>query len=312
MARGIGDTLRASRRQQQLTLAQAAAEIRVREPYLAALEDEKFNALGGDVYVRAFLRGYSEYLGLDADQMVDTYRREHERDGGRHTTTMTAARPQDAPPILAAPPGPADTSAHDLTSGLPALDDVEGQPPRRALILAGVVLMLIGAAVIAMRFLSAGPAGTTIAGGAAPAPSVAAEAPAPDPAAEPPVQAAVVPQEQPAVAPQPSATAAVPQATAAAPSTEPLTALDVQITLPDAENWMRVTVDGVEQLEGLQPAGYSGTFSGEESVELRIGDASRARIVLNGVDQGQLGPATWVADIVYRIGEPPSVTTEAP
>jgi len=308
MARGIGDTLRASRRQQQLTLAQAAAEIRVREPYLAALEDEKFNALGGDVYVRAFLRGYSEYLGLDADQMVDTYRREHERDGGRHTTTMTAARPLDSPPILADPP------AHDPTSGLPALDDVEGQPPRRALILAGVVLMLIGAAVIAMRFLSAGPADTSIAGGAAPAPapSAAAEAPAPDPVAETPVQAAVVPQEQPAVAPQPSAPAAVPQATAAAPSTEPLTALNVEIALPDAESWMRVTVDGVEQLEGLQPAGYRGTFSGEESVELRIGDASRARIVLNGVDQGQLGPATWVADVVYRIGEPPSVTTEAP
>ncbi len=310
MARGIGDTLRASRRQQQLTLAQAAAEIRVREPYLAALEDEKFNALGGDVYVRAFLRGYSEYLGLDADQMVDTYRREHERDGARHTSTMTAARPLDAPPTLTAGPGAADLSDHDLTSGLPALDDVEGQPPRRALILAGVVLMLIGAAVIAMRFLSAGPADTSIAGGAAPDPaaSVAAEAPAP----ETPVQAAVVPQEQPTAAPQPSAPAATPQATAAAPSTEPLTALDVQVSLPDAENWMRVTVDGVEQLEGLQPAGYSGTFSGEESVELRIGDASRARILLNGVDQGQLGPATWVADIVYRIGEPPSVTTEAP
>lgn len=311
MARGIGDTLRASRRQQQLTLAQAAAEIRVREPYLAALEDEKFSALGGDVYVRAFLRGYSEYLGLDADQMVDTYRREHERDGAQHTTTMTAARPHAPPPPEAvdATPGTFDGAGADPMGVALADIDLDGQPPRRALILAGVVLMLIGAAVIAMRFLSAGPADTPLASGPAPDPAVSApagEVAGTAPAAEGPVQAAAIPQEQP-TAPQAS-----PTTPAAAPSNGPLTALDVEVALPDGESWMRVTVDGVEQLEGLQSAGYSGSFSGEESVQLRIGDASRARVVLNGVDQGQLGPATYVAEVVYEIGEAPSVTTEAP
>jgi len=331
MARGIGDTLRASRREQRLTLAQAASEIRVREPYLAALEDEKFGALGGDVYVRAFLRGYSEYLGLDADQMVDAYRREYERDDGAQPPAATSARAATAVrPATAHRDAPRD--GDDPPVAVPAQDDVQGQPPRRAVILAGVVLMLIGivaAAAFVVRPFSGGSAATTTALAESPAPDPATPAPAaadagagagaaqqPAPAPSPPeqpspapaAQPSPAPQEEPAVATQPEPEPTTP----ASPATGPLTALDVQVALPEAESWMRVTVDGVERLEGLQPAGYTETFRGTESVELRIGDASRVRITLNGVDQGQLGPPTWVAEVAYRLGEAPSVTTEAP
>lgn len=79
MASGIGETLRAARRQQSISLADAAAATRVRETYLAALEEEEFTALGGDVYVKGFLRSYARYLALDPEPLIDAYRREHER-----------------------------------------------------------------------------------------------------------------------------------------------------------------------------------------------------------------------------------------
>lgn len=77
---GIGETLRAARRQQGGSLADAAAATRVRETYLAALEEEDFAALGGEVYAKGFLRNYAKFLGLDPDPLVDAYRREYGAD----------------------------------------------------------------------------------------------------------------------------------------------------------------------------------------------------------------------------------------
>jgi cytoskeleton protein RodZ len=78
MATGIGETLRTARRKQGRSLGDAAAQTRVRETYLAALEEEEFGALGGDVYVKGFLRSYARFLGLDPAPLLATYRSEHE------------------------------------------------------------------------------------------------------------------------------------------------------------------------------------------------------------------------------------------
>ncbi|CAN5127450.1 helix-turn-helix domain-containing protein [soil metagenome] len=76
---GIGDALRSERRRQGRTLTDAAAETRVRESYLSAIEEEDFDVLGGDVYARGFIRLYGKYLGLDAEALVRTFREHHER-----------------------------------------------------------------------------------------------------------------------------------------------------------------------------------------------------------------------------------------
>lgn len=76
---GIGEKLRSERRRQDRTLADVAAETRVRESYLAAIEEDDFEVLGGDVYARGFIRLYGKYLGLDADMLVAEFRRNHER-----------------------------------------------------------------------------------------------------------------------------------------------------------------------------------------------------------------------------------------
>lgn len=78
MATGIGETLVAARRQQGVALSDAAAETRVRESYLAALEAEDFAALGGDVYVKGFLRSYARFLRLDPEPLIAAYRAEYE------------------------------------------------------------------------------------------------------------------------------------------------------------------------------------------------------------------------------------------
>jgi cytoskeletal protein RodZ len=72
---GVGDALRKARTKRGLTLDGAARDIRIRADLLAALENEDFEQLMGDVYVRGSLRSYAHYLGLDPDKVVRLYAR---------------------------------------------------------------------------------------------------------------------------------------------------------------------------------------------------------------------------------------------
>ena len=53
--------------------AQAELGTKVRGKYLRALEDEQFEILPAQTYVKGFLRTYAEYLGLDGQLYVDEY-----------------------------------------------------------------------------------------------------------------------------------------------------------------------------------------------------------------------------------------------
>ena len=67
----IGTTLREERIRLGLGIDQLEANTKIRAKYLMALEDERFEALPGTAYARAFLRDYAEQLGLDPQALVD-------------------------------------------------------------------------------------------------------------------------------------------------------------------------------------------------------------------------------------------------
>jgi cytoskeletal protein RodZ len=72
----LGEQLRAQRERKGITLEQAAADTRIREKFLKALEDGDYQSLPGTVYTRGFLRNYAEYLDLETDELVVLYQRE--------------------------------------------------------------------------------------------------------------------------------------------------------------------------------------------------------------------------------------------
>ncbi|MGH2691831.1 MAG: helix-turn-helix domain-containing protein [Actinomycetota bacterium] len=76
---GIGRALRSAREHRGKSLEEAGRETRVRTDYLEALENEAFEALGSDVYVRGFLRSYAKYLGLNHEKVVSAYERVYGR-----------------------------------------------------------------------------------------------------------------------------------------------------------------------------------------------------------------------------------------
>ena len=69
----IGNSLREARLRQTLDFPEVEQATKIRSKYLRALEDEQFDILPGQTYVKGFLRTYSEYLGLDGQLYVDEY-----------------------------------------------------------------------------------------------------------------------------------------------------------------------------------------------------------------------------------------------
>lgn len=69
----IGNSLREARLRRQLDFRQVEQATKIRSRYLRALEDEDFEVLPAETYVRGFLRSYADYLGLDGQLYVDEY-----------------------------------------------------------------------------------------------------------------------------------------------------------------------------------------------------------------------------------------------
>jgi cytoskeletal protein RodZ len=69
----IGNSLREARVRRDIDFAEAELATKIRGKYLRALEEEEFELLPGETYVKGFLRIYAEYLGLDGQLYVDEF-----------------------------------------------------------------------------------------------------------------------------------------------------------------------------------------------------------------------------------------------
>jgi transcriptional regulator with XRE-family HTH domain len=70
----IGTTLREARVRRKLTLQQVEEDTKIRVKYLQAMENEDFDLMPGQAYVKGFLQTYAQYLGLDPAIILDEYR----------------------------------------------------------------------------------------------------------------------------------------------------------------------------------------------------------------------------------------------
>jgi hypothetical protein len=69
----IGNSLHEARVRRGIEFNQAEIATKIRVRYLRALEDERFEQLPSQTYVKGFLRTYADYLGLDGQLYVDEF-----------------------------------------------------------------------------------------------------------------------------------------------------------------------------------------------------------------------------------------------
>ena len=71
--RSLGNALKREREIKGLTVEKVAEDLKIRAKFIDAMEKENFGEMPGEVYVKAFLRSYSEYLGLNPDEILGIF-----------------------------------------------------------------------------------------------------------------------------------------------------------------------------------------------------------------------------------------------
>ncbi|MEA2411651.1 MAG: cytoskeleton protein RodZ [Thermoleophilaceae bacterium] len=96
---------------QKIDIAEVESATKIRAKYLRALENEEFGLLPGNTFVKTFMRTYAEYLGLDAQLLIEEYRVDYEPRGEGDLQPMVSRpsrRQQERrrPRAARGPPGP--------------------------------------------------------------------------------------------------------------------------------------------------------------------------------------------------------------
>lgn len=146
-----GRFLREQRKRRGMNIEQLAAATKIPRRSLELLEDDRYDALPGPVFVKGFLRCSARALGIDVQVVMDLlYERERAaltaRRGGRVTTPMVPTVEDASPPIKRSAPRLRAKSG--ASQGLVA--KVRARMPSPA-----VFLWVVVAAFVAMVVLAA-------------------------------------------------------------------------------------------------------------------------------------------------------------
>ena len=69
----IGQILKNAREKKGLTIEELASSTYIVSKFIKALEDEQFDLLPGEIYVKGFIKNLSDKLSLDSDAMIERY-----------------------------------------------------------------------------------------------------------------------------------------------------------------------------------------------------------------------------------------------
>ena len=70
----IGSRLRSARESKGISLEQAQKDTRISSRILSALESDKISQIvSGPIYVKSFIKKYANYLGLDGNEMAESF-----------------------------------------------------------------------------------------------------------------------------------------------------------------------------------------------------------------------------------------------
>lgn len=72
----IGDKLRSARKAKGMSIEDVEKITKIQRRYLAAIENNEFDQLPGDFYVRAFIRQYADVVGLDGKELLEDFQSE--------------------------------------------------------------------------------------------------------------------------------------------------------------------------------------------------------------------------------------------
>ncbi|ADY84685.1 Putative transcriptional regulator [Lactobacillus delbrueckii subsp. bulgaricus 2038] len=131
---GIGEQLRKAREAKGFSISDIEKATKIQSRYLEAIENNDFDKLPGDFYVRAFIRQYAQIVGLDGKELLSQYQGEVANEVTSEVSQPAASSPaqevhEEAHEEEAAPVEPVENKpAPSVPAGQPS-----GKLPRKLL-----------------------------------------------------------------------------------------------------------------------------------------------------------------------------------
>lgn len=267
-AYSLGQSLREAREANEITIEDAVAALRIRQPILDAFEAGEFEIAGvPEIQVRGMLRIYGRFLEQDENnvlQLYDQMRLSQEK--GRRRRRRT--RPQDSEGGLSS------------TQPMQEMQLAERRSTTCGSLLRLLLLLLISAAAIAIiAYVTVELVG--IENIIAPGQGAEATVPPPTDTAAPAPTEAVV---------------SAPTASDRAQYGGSGLLVSVLVT---QRSWLQVTVDGVEQFSGIATPETLLEYSAVSEIRLAAANAMALDVIWNGQQQGPIGGRGQRADIRF-------------
>lgn len=288
----LGEVLRAEREARGLSLADAERGTRIRQKYLVALEDDNLAALPGPTYARGFVRNYAAFLEIDVNEALALF------DNDRLPTRdrIKAARGESVKP--------AARREQDKISIQPLSSERIDTRVRYGSQYITLSLLAIPLLIV-FYFIYSAAAGPQ-----------SQPPPTPQLSSNPPTITVAPIGSTTAIASDPNAgafntptvlipaTPVLPQQTVTGTAVAGITgtvtltgtaiipsssAVALKVVISGHESWMSVRIDGVQQFAGTLPIGTSRDWTGDSTIQLRVGRADSVRVYINGADRGFMG-----------------------
>jgi cytoskeleton protein RodZ len=304
----LGRQLQEARTAKELSLADVESVTRIRQKYLAALENGELSKLPRGATARGFLRTYAAYLGLDTSATLHLYAQE------------TGDALADVP--IAEPGKPRLIDYRPLEVEL--LNDTPGfrwWP----WVLAFVIVAAAGAAVWFMLSRNPGwnplsailpPPTATATSTSTATPWVVTATPRATqtlPVAPALEGGAVGPTPTSDLLPLPTPTVLASPTPTKRPTATPVVVAQLALELQATQRaWVRVTVDGQVIEETTLAPDETRAWEAEQYITLRTGNAGGLLLMLNGEDLGIMGRPSEVLERTWVVSDGEVLETGTP
>ena len=275
-AYSLGQLLREAREANEITIEDAVARLKIRQPILESFEAGEFEVSGvPEIQLRGMLRIYGRFLELDEENVLLLY--DQMRLAMEKGRRRRGRRRREA-----------DTEAERGLSSTQPLQEAHLAERRASTcgsLLRLLLLLLISAAAFAIIvYVTVELAGIELGD----SPTVAGEATTPLPPTE-------------TAAPLPTDTAALPP-TASGRAQYGGSGILVSLLLTQ-RSWLQVLADGVEQFSGIAAPDTLLEYNAVSEIHVTAANALALDVIWNGQQQGQIGGRGQRADIRFTATE---------
>ena len=262
----LGDLLRETREQKNLSLDDVEKGTNIRKLYIKSIEEGNYEKLPGEVFLKGFIKTYGKFLGLDSQKLIEQYKQEKNTPNPAEEINIETKKEEVAPsPTEENKQQEKNSSTKTVNiqpkkeNNIPKIDSFsanqeylqshKNNSKRNILLVVAILIVIIGAAVVFLSSQGSSDTKTTTT----------------------------------------TETVTVTETENQAKEPEPIVSGAEVKAVFNEDCWTEVKVDGKVVLSETVKKGNTLTWKGDKQVDVTVGNAGAVDVTFNNQPAGKLG-----------------------